>query len=87
MRYLQTQDAAQPLTKLEGEDPAAAKAAWKAFLKVRDTIPRNSCRQQFHLAQFLESYHASDGTRFEHHGELMWEEEYYHFAKTQRPAS
>ena len=81
-RTAETQQCKDVLDKLKMDDEKQHDALVKAFVKHRDKMTNVGKTNDFSIKSFMLEYRARSGARKESVGEMMWEGEYYEFAKT-----
>lgn len=70
------------MQQAETEDPLAYKALMGAFVKHRAEQTKVGAKTSFNMLNYLVTWKATEGTRKAAFGEMMWEVEWYEFAKT-----
>ncbi|CAK9041292.1 unnamed protein product [Durusdinium trenchii] len=81
-RVAASQKCGTDMKKLEEEDPKQYNALMKEFVKIREQSRKAGDKLKFSIQAFRVSWKSREGERKENVGEMMWEEEYYQWAKT-----
>ena len=82
IRMAERQGCKKEIAQLQRDDPKQHTALLKAFVKEREASKKAGDKIKFSIKTFRISYQSRDGVRGEEVGEMMWEGEYFEFAKT-----
>ncbi len=59
-----------------------AKRVYKQYCRIRDDAEKDKTKVKFSLYQYIEVLETMSGHEYLRKGEMMWEQEYYEYAKT-----
>ena len=80
--YVVDQNCEDEVEELRKNDRLGYKKFMAKFRKMKEAAQRTNEKVNFSVREFFEIYKATRGSRKQGIGELMWEGEYYEFAKT-----
>ena len=80
--YVTDQKCEAEVEELKKTDRAGYKKFMAKFRKLKEQAQRTNEKVNFSVREFFETFKASRGSRKQGLGEMMWEGEYYEFAKT-----
>ena len=82
LRVAERQQIRGDLVTMEENDPKQYQALLKSFAKERERCAKTGERLKFSLSSFKLAYKSETGLRTSEEGEMMWEGEFYEFAKS-----